>query len=324
MGDIIIPKTSNDFQYEGYTDSDMRYRHGLDVRNWQDHFQNFNRYYTVYPWMELDGLTQYVFITRPDLNIVNWNRGGYGGTLTDQAATDPIFQEAHKDHRILLRSLSSSLSSEHDFIPVLSPRIESLQLSDVSLRTSSMVQPATGYETTYAGNAIESTTSCSFDITFRDDNGYRIMKLFHYWVHYIDMLYQGKISPKSTYVKNNVYDYMVSVYKFDCGPDGSTIIYYEKYTGVFPTGLPLSSLSFNLGGSPENKISIPFRGQHLGALDPFILRDFNRNSTGRYSAVPIYDPLTNGTGDPIVGAPFIIRDGGVFKLKWRPRRTSFV
>lgn len=323
LADLIIPRTSNDFSYGGYNDTDMRYRHGLEVRNWQDHFQNFNRYYTIFPHMEMDGLIQYVFITRPDLNIVEWNRSS-SGRLTDKAATDPIFQEAFRDHRILLRSLSSSFAYDHDFIPFLSPRVESLQLSDVSLRTSSFVQPATGYETTYGGNAIESSTSCSFDITFRDDNGYRLLKTFQYWVHYIDMLYQNKISPKEEYIRDNVFDYMVSIYKFDCAPDGASIIFYQKYTGCFPTGIPLSSLSFNAGGSPENKITIPFRAQHLEPYNPLILRDFNRNSNGTYRAVPMYDNLVNGTGDPIVGAPFVVREGSTFKLRWRPRKTSFM
>lgn len=323
MADVIIPQYGDEFKNGSYNYDDLKYRHGIDVRNHQDHFQNFNRFYTIYPNMEVDGLTQYVFITRPDLNIVNWNRGGIGGTLVDKCQSDGLFVVMHRDHRVLLKSLSSSLSSNHDFIPVLMGRTESLQVSDVSLRTSSMVQPATGYEITYAGNMLESTTSCSFDITFRDDNRYRLLKMFYCWVYYINGLYLGKWDPKDIYVKNNIYDYMVSVYKIDCLPDGQTIVNFQKWTGAFPSAVPLSVLSYNLGGTPENKITIPFRAQYQEAMNPFILEDFNRNSTGLYRAVPTYDSLTNGTGEPIVGAPFIVRESNDYKLKWRPRIASY-
>lgn len=326
MADIVIPHYGEEFKSEdpSLSFSDMKYRHGIDVRDHQDHFQNFNRAYAVYPWMEMGNITQWVFITRPDLNIVDWSMDAPRGKLTEFCSRDAMFQYMHTDHRIILKSLSSALSPTHDFIPMLVHRTESLQLADITLRTSSMVQPATGYEITYAGNAIESTTSCDFEITFRDDENYRLMKLFHTWVYYINGIYLNLWQPKRNYVKNKIYDYMVSIYKIDCGPDGETIVYYEKYTGAFPTAVPISTLSFNRGGTPENKISIPFKAQIQEALNPYILSDFNKNSRSNGTAVDWYDPDVNGTGDPIVGAPFIIRENNVFKLKWSPRSKAFL
>jgi len=322
VADVVIPHYGSDYRTADGNYDELKYLHGIDLRSHQDLFQNFNRFNSIFPHMELDGLVQYVFITRPDLNICTW--GSSSGQLTPMCETDPLFQQMHKDHRVILRSLSSSMDSGHDFIPMLVGRTESLQIPDITLRTASMVQPATGYETTYGGNAIESLSSCNFDITFRDDNFLRVTKLFETWVWYIHGLYLHMWEPKDTYIKNNIYDYMCSVYKFDCMPDGQTIVHWQKYTGAFPVNVPLSTLSYNLGGSVDNKVNISFRAQYFEAYNPFILRDFNMNSTGPYVATPMYDSRVLGTGDPMVGAPFVVRDGGVFKLKWRARKTSFV
>ena len=54
----------------------------------------------------------------------------------------------------------------------------------------------------------------------------------------------------------------------------------SKYTGCFPTSVPISDLSFNKGSAPDSKCSIPFRYFMYEPLSYAALIDFNFNSLG--------------------------------------------
>ncbi len=271
-------------------------------------------------------------------------------------AEDQFIRYMQQCYPNTLRSLTSQLPGAHDFIPFLVGRTESLQIPDYSIQDYSLTQPYTGYTIPYASHAKKSTTGGSFDVTFREDKALRIHKLFQTWLYYIDAVTTNKFEPKLKHIRHNKMDYATSVYCITCAPDAETILFWTKYVGAFPTVNPNSNLSFNLRGSVDNKITITFNYFKAEVLDPYILVDFNKNShvTNADSRpyVPIYSgttlgdikmkdprsseqkkidrrltsakvhysetlPVVVGTGNGLVGAPYICKVGKTFHLRWK-------
>ena len=314
----------------------------------------FDRLYSVYLESEIDSIRQYIFIVRPDLNIIDKNgnviKTATGGIhQSSSPSNDQFFLYMNKKYPHMLRNLSSTGYSGHAFIPFLVGRSESLQFPDYTLKDYSIEQPYSGYKQPYASHANDSKTGGNFEISFRDDKEYRIHKMFQAWTYYIDGVTTNKFAPKTKYIVNNEMDYATSVYCITCKADGESIIYWAKYTGAYPTNSPNSDLSFNLRGEAPNKCSIPFSYFKQEVLDPLILVDFNINagvkSPRNQRYIPMYradsfnkigltgkkdsngvstikfnksTPVTLGSGNGLVGCPFICRDSGNnYYLRWK-------
>lgn len=207
----------------------------------------------------------------------------------------------------------------HAFIPIITSRVESLQLPDYTIKQNTIVQPYTKYTVPYTTSAIESSTGGSFDITFREDKYYSIHKLFYAWIYYQNNVMRNIFSPKLKYIQFGAMDYATSIYDFVVDDTGENVIYWAKYTGCIPTSVPMSDLSFNRNSGAETKVSIPFSYFYCEHMDRNILLDFQYNSLGYItirnymknknplnaislsSTVPIYD------SDTFLGANFVGR-----------------
>lgn len=333
----------------------------------------FDRLYSVYPSEEIDNVCQYVFLVRPDLNILSsptdllhisqseMEKKGY--LQNSSPSNDATLKYMMQRYPNVVRSLTTYLEGgHHDFIPFLVGRTESLQIPDYTIKNYKLSQPYTNYQLPYASHALESQTGGEFEISFREDKEYRVHKLFQTWVYYIDAVTRNLFAPKMKHIIHNKLDYATSVYTITCLQDAETIVYWSKYTGAFPLTVPNSDVSFNLRGTPNNKVSIPFAYFHQEALNPYILLDFNKNShvqkPDKTPYVPIYRsdslddigmkdyrkdddlkyisthsvnakttfrksaPVSLGSGNGLVGAPFICKvkgSGGSwnYALRWK-------
>ena len=167
---------------------------------YQSMYQNFDRFYSVYPEIELTDLKQYVFMVRPELNVLSDANPLH---ISETCARDSWMKLMVKDHNITLRHLTTTLDAEHDFMSFLVGRTESLQIPDYSLKNHSISQPYSNFLMPYATNAIESSTGGSFDIIFKEDNQLRVHKLFYTWLYYIDAVSRGIFDPKHKYLIYN-------------------------------------------------------------------------------------------------------------------------
>jgi hypothetical protein len=345
--------------------NDEKLREDLNIRYKQKSHTElyFDRLYSVYPDLELDSVCQYVILIRPDLNIfkpgstkelndITSDQSSKGYSSTSSCANDQVMRYMNTYYNNILRHLTSDLTEHNDFMPYLLGRTESLQIPDYSVKNYYITQPFTGLSIPYAGNALESLSGGggTFEITFREDGEFRVHKLFQAWVRYIDGVVRNLFSPMTKHIVQNKIDYATSVYCITCKADGVTIIHWAKYTGAFPISVPNSDISFNLRGSVNNKVSIPFAYFLAEPMDPLILVDFNKNAhvnstskeiTERLAdSVPVYstsklkdynfsansdfksfenDNAVLGTGYGLVGAPFVYKDPDtkVYKLGWK-------
>ena len=340
-GPTLIPYSYNDYNtwmsidknlpQLGLVNEDkiLRQKMGFSSEEYQDYYQNFNRYYNIFPEIELGDTKTWVFMTRPDLFIFDNNsekNGGPGalagapGTSTEGMTSiyfDPYMRYMRHMYAIILKSLTANLCDSHDFIPFLVDRTESLQLQDESIKNYEMTQMYTGYKLAYAGNGLESRTGGTMEINFREDYHCRVTKFFNTWLHYIDGVTRNIFSPRRESVYLNKLDYVCSIYQIVCDATGSNIIYFAKYTGCFPINANHSNFSHQLRGTPDNKVSVSFAYSHFDALNSQILVDFNANSRKRNEILPHSDPFLLH-GEFIAGAPYIrLKDNGYgYLLTW--------
>lgn len=291
---------------------------GPDGTDWY----RFDRWYSVDPTRDEVSGRHYIFILRPDLNLIDEDTSTPDKVMLNSdagVAGDPFWQYLAQYHPEIIASLTgefklqSNLSTSteaasssgqgnsryndgstgydasgknpvqlgmHAFIPFLTGRVESLQQPDYSIKNYNLTQPYTRFSIPYAATALESQTGGSFDITFRDDGQFSIRKMFYAWIYYMDGVMRNKFRPKDKYIIYNAFDYATSIYDIMVDATGENIIWWSKYTGCFPTSVPISDLSFNKGSAPDSKVSIPFVYYYHEDLNIGALLDLNFNSLG--------------------------------------------
>lgn len=286
-------------------------------------FQNFNRFRIDYPDYHLTNSFSKVFITRPNLNIMN----DAGTTLHEQVADDPTIYYLYKQDPNIVKSLTTDYSKSHDWNVFLTETADSLEVMDEVLDTLETGETFSGYKIQYAKHNIKSITAGSMSIKYKDSRNLHILKMHQVWIYYMNQVYRGLLMPTDENVYNKVIDYACSIYYFLLAEDMETIIFWSKYYGVFPLNVPKSALSYDSG----NKITFPeysinYNYFYKEDLSPMALVEFNENSGGldsNFKYREIYEPTLGTVGKTWVGAPFIESgtnpDGThVFKLRYRP------
>ena len=343
----ITPKTSEDFElanFYGYladgsrhhfTDTELRTVHNM-LQRWgtsgiknTEVLDNFSRFYNVYPDMEMAAdLKSYIFITRPEMNLIGPGAGLSNQptiTLASENQTDTRLQYLAAMHPELMYMLTEEYSNEHQFIPYLQSRAESMQLPDYEIRTSEFTVPFYNYKFNYPTVTNESITGGTFTITFREDSELRIMNLFQFWIYYMDAVMKNKMKPTREHILDNSYDFMCSVYEIITDPTSERILFWSKYTGCYPTAVPLSNMSHNLRSTIDNKVGVTFSYMMVEMMEPRIITDFNHNSVNsdpRYDDAGytrIFDHDFGVVGSDLVGAPSIVlsRDQHSLYLFWK-------
>ena len=337
----LIPHTSEDLQYGSsqakttvfdgsehrLSDTEMRQVHNI-LTHWSGSggldevtaLDNFNRFYSIFPDMEMpNDLKSYVFFTRPELNVIDRSgntsysgkKGGLG--LVNRNSQDNRLQHMAMLYPEMLQMLTKDYSEVHDFIPYLQGRTESLQIPDYNIRTMDFSIPFFNYKFTYPTVTNESLTGGTFEATFREDADLRITNMMQFWVYYMDAVMKGIMFPSDYHIHHNYYDFMCSVYEFVCDPTSERILYFAKYTGCYPTGVPTSNFSHNIRSNVENRVSVTFNYIKVEHMEPRILKDFNSNSRPTGNRMPIYDDYFGVTGQSLVGAP---------KVEWNSQKNA--
>jgi hypothetical protein len=308
--------------YRSYTRADLK----------NEMLNHFNRYKLVNPEMVLTKTFPYVFFTRPNLNIIlktTFSNNTY--KLHPQVENDPNCYYLYKNAPCILASLTQPYASSHYFLPILSSRAQSFELSDEYIKSVEVGETFTGHKIKYARHNIESKTAGTFTISYTEDDEFLIYKLHKLWIDYMSKVYRGEYSPdKNTYRENKELDYASSLYYFLLGPDGETILFWSKYYGVYPSNVPTSASSWTKGSSPSMlDYNITYEYGWKNDFDPLTLVEFNKVSkvdsgTG-LDYYTTYEPLTLSIGRTFAGAPFIetvtnsVDNSYEFKLRFRTR-----
>ena len=229
------------------------------------------------------GLTrEYVFITKPDLFI--FKNGQISRSNLHRGTTHKEFISAIDTHPNVLRQLQYSLNTYEPFSPLLyNMRSGNIDLPDLEAAEMETAVNMWGQKSFYRRSSTQSNTDHTFSIEFNDTkygDVYTFFKLFDLYeeqkAYGLVPLYDSEYY-RYTYIYGRRHHDQMALFKFIVGEDGSELIYWTKFYGVYPKNVPRSVFS----DMPEDgnlKLTINFKANFIEDCNPLILQDFNELS----------------------------------------------
>lgn len=249
-----------------YEDKDMKYVNG------------FYRFPRNDPYNMVKSTKEYVFFTKPDLNIL-----GEKGVFPNGGESNIAYFNDLKNlgyNKTILADLTQTSQANLDncpFIRILSNRKTSnLDIQDITTEHIESPQNLYGTNILYPKSSMRVDEDAEFTMEFEDTKYLEVYQLFKAWDIYRQANYLGLISPKKEYITHKIMSECISVYKFIVAEDGETLLYWCRYTGVFPNSISRSSFSEIPEGGPL-KINIGFKlSGFFEDMEPMILSEFNQ------------------------------------------------
>lgn len=276
--------------------------------NW---YNKCNRYGWIDPYDHDRIVKEYLFFTKPDLNIFadGATQANVENLTADMKNISTIAEVAARNPYIL-GQLQSSVKDPDDkynpFMFLLSNAVASrLDLPAKSADSQESTQNIMGTSIQYRGHSHKSNNGYDFSLTFNDTAYLEVYNLVNCYDKYMEAIKLGFASPKDQYIINNIISDQFSIYKFLVGSDGETIIYYAKLVGCYFTDVPRTEFS----DPAENgfKYSLSFHAQHVFD-DPWIIQDFNSVAVSRKADfLPIYNSDTGMVNNQWARYPRIIK-----------------
>ena len=255
----------------------------------------FNRMQFPYHQTAISNVREYLFFTKPDLNILT--PGGEGEAefvLPHQISNDDFWIHMFKHYRRVMADLSvncmrkSRKYDQYFFIPMLSNFVRSnLDLPGVSAETTETGSTMYGTNIQYRKTSLKSDENYDFSLDFIDIPSLDLYYFFKMWDQYATYKDLGMIGPRENIAKNNkslstgyyrinkVLHDQIAIYKFIVsGDDMETILYYAKLTGCFPKSVPRDTFG-NFKGEGPLQYSIDWHAQFVEDMKPVILKEFN-------------------------------------------------
>ncbi len=309
--------------------------HGLYQRNDIDIFSRRYRFGLFNPYETLNTSREFLFITKPDLNIYARDdaSGSLTGYMNNSLKSIPYWKELNKRYKDIIRCLQSSYGTKADPFNHLLENMCISNLSIPSLEAETIETPSNTYgvSLSYRGSSEASDDGFDFDLEFKDTKYLPVYQFFKAYDEYETLKHHGIIGPWKGYIMDKVLHDQFAIYKFLVDEDMETIIYYAKFFGVMPKSLPrdvFSSATFDTGLS----YSISFHSAFFEDMNPLILSDFNALTKSYYDSLPYRIDVYNDVFDRLDNRPakaaYIVssRDtkapGGIsYKLKWKGSDT---
>lgn len=250
-----------------------------------DLYGKFNRYGYINPY-NIDQVTrEYLFFTKPDLNI--FKSTTRNSDLNERLKSIPFFSEANERNRNALKQLQFSVPEadgiRNPFMYLLSNNVTSkLDLPSISAESKESTPNIMGTAIQYRGHSYKSDNGYDFSLSFTDTSNLELYTLVKAYDEYMRLLKVGEIEPKRGHILNRIIPEQFAIYKFLIGNDGETILYYAKLTGCYFTDVPRSDMSDP--GNDGFKYSISFHAQFVEDSNPMIINEFNRTSPAKNSS----------------------------------------
>lgn len=303
----------------------IRLANGLFDRVDMEWYTKFFRFGYLNPSDQLSTTREYLFFTRPDLNIIN-NDGELEGILSN----DNYFNDAFNRYRPVLHQLQKRRENL-PFVNLLSATVKSSW--DIPGYSADDIDgPATSFgdQVRYRGCTLTTESEgYDFSLEFQDTKYLELYTFFKIYDEYENFKKMGVIKPDEYYIMNKILHDQMALYKIVVAEDYETIIYWAKAWGVYPKNVPREAFS-NLDTVTDGlKYSINFHAEWIEDMDPYILYEF-KHYTDQYfksrSNIPLYDQNNKSINGVMCNVPTITYnknpqyrpfEGCMYKLKWR-------
>lgn len=312
-----------------------------------DVFTRTYRYGLLNPAEAIGTAREFLFFTKPNLNIIKQNEDADG---VEKGA--PLYYDEDKGTNLgdmsfwvdlvsrkadVIAQLESCYSStcnpvykKDKFNHLLQNAVmNNLDVPGLSAESVDTPVNTWGVGYSYRLSSEASDDNPEFSLEFRDTRWLDVYYFFKAYDEYETLKKHGIIRPSIKYIKNKVLHDQFSIYKFMVAEDMETILYYGKMYGVYPKSLPrdvFSNATFDQGLS----YSIDFRAAFYEDMNPDILADFNVLSKPLYNDMPYqmkpYNTAIGKADNRPARAAYVVMEHEnrkdshspyVYKLRWR-------
>lgn len=281
-------------------------------------FDKFARFGVIDPFNAMTVTKEYVFITKPDLCLVQSD-----GVAQPILAKVPFFKDTISRYPEVANQLQYSVDAQRPFMNILSNSLtNTLDLPSISADTIETGANVWGTKISYRGTSHKSDEEFDFTLEFEDTKNLDVYTLFKLYDEYEKYKWagglnfteaEGSYDRWKNYIKNKILYDAMSLYKFVVDEDGMRIIYWAKLTGCYPTSVPREAFS-DMNNNDGQKISVGWKCHFVRDMDPMTIYEFNRlfqlSGGRRFSDdLPLYDSKNHVMNGEWASAAYIdIRD----------------
>ena len=303
---------------------------GMFSRNEIDYFHKRYRFGLRNPFQSLLNCKEYLFFTKPDLNIdqIDDTSGSLTGSLNPGLTGNLFWYDLINQQPEVVECLQSSMNTDDNFNHLLENMVNSnIDVPGLSAEAVETPSNIYGVGYTYRGSSEASDDTFDFSLEFRDTKYLPVYKFFKAYELYETAKHHGSVAPYKKYILEKILHDQFSIYKFIVDDDFESIVYYAKYVGVKSKSLPrdvFNSTDYSSGLT----YSVDFNAAFFEDMNPYILADFNAlNKTyydGRKYQVDIHNDILDRTDGRATNSAYVVRvkneyapGGYVYKLKWK-------
>lgn len=260
-------------------------------------FESLTRFDSFFVNRYQDGFVtgySFVFVTKPSLFIFPYKPAegssglvslAYENMTRDQFFVQFLAGEAmNQSDRAIAEQLSffeGPLTSSYrrgNFLPLFTNKTRGFTTSDLNMEQQEAFQTKQGFRMPIPTFKTQSEATGTLSIPMFETPNLDVTKTLGIWFNYISNVTDGTFHANPQMVKAGVIDYMSSVYYMVLEPDGKTLKYWAKYTGCWPTSVPLSQMSYRRGEQTMVEFDAQFVYTSKEDMSVAILEDFNRVS----------------------------------------------
>lgn len=308
----------------GYFDG-VKQAAGLFERNKIDLVNKRYRFGVYTPSDTIHTLKEYLFFSKPDLNIYPAANASNNGQirLNKGLENETYWMELLDKNPEVFYCLQDSLSNNGDHFNHLLENTTKGNLSIPGLNAEMIETPSNLYGVNYQyhGSAEASDDSFDFSLEFKDVKGLPVYHFFRAYEDYEKLKHHGVLETKVDYIVNKILYDQYSIWKFLVDEDGETIVYFAQLYGVKSKSLPRDV--FENQSFPDGlTYTIDFNAAFFEDMTPNVIKNFNMLSENYYKTrqyrIDIFNEVLDRTDSRAAQAAYVEYDNvtKTYKLRW--------
>lgn len=219
-----------------------------------------------------------IFITKPNLNI-KYNPNDSKDFLNYNSTENGFMEFITRNYPAIVQSLTynnqSAVSPVPKFIPLLYNNYKSMNVEDHTFLEMTYGETYRGFSQKLPTTYGQSQAGGTVQVTYTETSPPLVLYLHKLWFEYVEKVKFGFMSPTIETIKCKELDYASSLYVFSFMPDGYTIDFWGRYTGIIPQSVPYSAFFGGMGDSGIVETNCTYLYSDKRFMEPELLLEFN-------------------------------------------------
>lgn len=243
----MVKKADKGYAFTGFHIEDILNTHGITMDRLRNKILNLNsiNINRSPTYTEIINFgKQYVFFTKPDLNLFSDNAGTINPSIKENCPD--LYMKILRNVGVA-RSLQCSFAginkTSGGLINLLTNYCNSIDWPSFALSLKEGPKNAKGQGISYGGDFNDASKESELEISFIDNRDRDVETMIEIWTEYIEGVNNGVINPKSLYIAHNTIDYAINIFVFTLD-ENYNLVQFGMAHGCFPTSVNTDLLTY--------------------------------------------------------------------------------